>query len=87
MSSHNTSTFTPAEPKLVASAEFEPFAPASCSLFGCMVPEALKKRTFMRAYDTRMETNQPIAPLCCILGTHAFVRAIPRASFIPGLHA
>jgi len=63
---HGTSPFATPEPKLVKAGEFYDFAPASCVCYNCFVPEAQKKRTFVRAYDNRLEMNLPIAPcLCC----------------------
>jgi len=62
---HGTSTFATPEPKLVKAGEFYDFAPASCVCYGCCVSEAQKKRTFVRAYDNRLEMNLPIAPCLC----------------------
>ncbi len=52
--------------RLVAEAELEEFAPCYCVCFSCCVPDKARKRTYIRAYEDRLETNWPIFPcLCC----------------------
>lgn len=52
--------------QLVAEAELENFAPCACVCVQCCVPDKARKRTYIRAYENRIETNWPIFPcLCC----------------------
>ena len=51
--------------RLVAEADFEDFAPCSCILYKCFVHDKIRKRTYVRAYENRIEANVPYNPCCC----------------------
>jgi len=51
--------------RLVAEAELKHFAPCLCVCCDCLVPDKARKRTYIRAYENRLETNWPYFPCCC----------------------
>ena len=58
---------------LVAEAEFMDWAPAPFSCLGWAVTPAQKRRTYMRAYENRLEMNFPYAPACCFLNDERYM--------------
>ena len=62
---YGTSAFVDEQAKAQATAEFYDYAPQPCVCYGCLVPEAQKKRTFMNSYDNKMMMNKVFAPCCC----------------------
>jgi len=63
---HGTSAYVDEQGKAIATAEFQDFAPCVAVCFGCCVPEAQKKRTFLNAYDNKAMYNKVWAPLLCL---------------------
>jgi hypothetical protein len=58
--------FTPTQgAKLIAEAELERFAPCPCVCCICCVNNKLRKRTYVRAYENRIESNFPWSPCGC----------------------
>jgi len=52
--------------RLVAEAKLKKFAPCPCICCGCFVNDNIRKRTYVRAYENRLEVNWPVFPcLCC----------------------
>ena len=49
------------------------FAPAPFVCCGCLIPEAVQKRTFFRAFASRVEMNRPVAPCCCLCDNEKFM--------------
>ena len=62
-------TVLPAYPganAIKASADHMSFAPAPCVCCSCLVPDAVRKRTYWNVYANRIEINHPSAAyLCC----------------------
>lgn len=52
--------------KFIAQAEFEPFAPASCSCYAPCNAKGARQRTYWNIYGNRSESNFPLAPFCCL---------------------
>ncbi len=51
---------------LVAEAKLKDFAPCACVCCGCLVNDAVRSRTYVRAYENRLEISWPFFPcLCC----------------------
>ncbi|CAB9519817.1 expressed unknown protein [Seminavis robusta] len=58
--------FTPTQgARLVAEAEFYNFAPCHCVCYEFCVNEKMRKRTYVRIYENRTESNLPWAPFFC----------------------
>jgi hypothetical protein len=53
-------------PQLIASAEFEPFAPAVNICCGCCITDTERERTYARIYENNVEVNIPFNPCCCL---------------------
>lgn len=89
--SHGTSEFTKPDAGFIAGAEFWDFAPAPCSCYGCFVPEAQKKRTFLRVYENRVEMNKPLAPCLCLcddekyMADQTWMAFFDKPPFRPGM--
>ncbi|CAB9505667.1 expressed unknown protein [Seminavis robusta] len=69
-----------AGPQLIAEAEFEEFAPCSCVCYKFCVNDKLRKRTYVRVYENRVESNIPFNPWCCLSDERCIVDA-PRILF------
>lgn len=52
--------------KFVAEAELYDFAPTPCVCCGWTINDKVRKRTYFRVYENRVEYNWPIAPFCCL---------------------
>jgi len=78
---HGTSLFTKPDATFIAAAQFYDFAPSPCSCYACCFPNAAKKRLFMRAYDNRLEMNEPIAPCCCLCDDELYMTDSTSISF------
>lgn len=53
-------------PQFITEAEFEDFAPCACICYKCFIHDKIRKRTFVRAYENRIESNVPYNPFCCL---------------------
>jgi hypothetical protein len=63
---HSTSRFhSPKEPKFIAAAEFESFAPAPCVCCGCCITDVERERTYAHIYENHIDINIPVNPCCC----------------------
>ena len=49
----------------MAEVDFYDFAPMPCVCLECCAEPAVQRRTFLRAYDSRIEMNQPFDPVGC----------------------
>lgn len=80
--SHSTSLLIGEDTaQLVAKAQFHDFAPAPCVCYGCFIPEAQKKRTFVAAYTNKYMTNYALSPCCCFCDDEKCMVDMPFISF------
>ena len=83
MATHGTSKFVaPVDGgKVLAEAEFMDFSPAPISCLNCIVPPSQKARTFLRAYDNRLEMNTVKAPCVCFFDDEMYMKDAPTMMF------